>query len=98
MAETRARVTQSLPPAETGGAVDLRPDGALAPRERAATVWVSRLTGLVGAVALVVALVVWFARYGHYRFVLALFTVAMFCAIVHTYVMDEPQVNGEGHE
>lgn len=72
--------------------------GELDAPERAASVWVSRLTGIVGAVTLIAALVVWFARYGHYRFVLALFTVAMFCAILHTYVMDEPHLNGDGHE
>jgi uncharacterized membrane protein len=57
----------------------------------AARVWVSRLTGIVGAIMLVIALLEWFARHGHYRLVLALFIVAMFCAILHSYVFEDPQ-------
>jgi hypothetical protein len=59
------------------------------PEERAATVWVSRLTGIVGGVILLIALVEWFTRHGHYRLLLALLTVAMFCAILHSYVFED---------
>jgi hypothetical protein len=59
------------------------------PEERAATVWVSRLTGIVGGIMLLIALVEWFTRHGHYRLLLALLTVAMFCAILHSYVFED---------
>jgi uncharacterized membrane protein len=59
------------------------------PAERAATIWVSRLTGIVGAIMLVIALLEWFVRHGHLRLVLALLTVAMFCAILHSYVFED---------
>jgi hypothetical protein len=57
--------------------------------ERPATVWVSRITGIVGGIILLVALFEWFFRHGHFRLILALFTVAMFCAILHSYVFEE---------
>jgi 4-hydroxybenzoate polyprenyltransferase len=57
--------------------------------ERTASVWVSRLTGIVGLIILVIALLEWFFRHGHFRMILALFTVAMFCAILHSYVFEE---------
>jgi uncharacterized membrane protein len=65
--------------------------GSEFPDERTARVWVSRLTGVVGGVMLLLALFEWFARHGHYRLVLALFTVAMFCAILHSYVFEDSQ-------
>ena len=53
--------------------------------ERAATLWVSRLTKVVGGTCLLFALTLWLLRPEHYRTVLALLTVAMFAAIFHTY-------------
>jgi hypothetical protein len=64
-------------------------EGAELPVERAATIWVSRLTGIFGSIMLVVALLEWFVRHGHLRLVLALLTVAMFCAILHSYVFED---------
>ena len=62
------------------------------PAERAATIWVSRLTGIFGSIMLVIALLEWFVRHGHLRLVLALLTVAMFCAILHSYVFEDGSV------
>lgn len=59
--------------------------------ERSATVWVSRITGIVGTLTLLVALFVWLARPGHYRLVLAFLTIAMFCAILHSYMFENGQ-------
>jgi hypothetical protein len=56
--------------------------------ERAATVWVSRLTFALGVLTLIAALATWAGREGHYRFVLALLIVAMFAAILHSYTCD----------
>lgn len=59
--------------------------------DRLASVWVSRITGIVGGLCLLIALSYWFARPGHFRPVLILLTVAMFAAILHSYVFE----NGE---
>jgi len=67
--------------------VDLRavPQSA----ERSPTIWVSRITAVVGAVCLFGALFIWAARPGHYRLVLALLIVSMFAAILHSYVFED---------
>lgn len=56
--------------------------------ERLATVWVSRVTSVVGLICLALALVEWALRPNHYRLVLALLTVAMFAAILHSYTFE----------
>lgn len=60
--------------------------------ERRVTVWVNRLTGLIGAVFLLLALVAWFSRHGHYRLVLALLIVALFSSILHSYTFEDGEV------
>ncbi|MDQ2740732.1 MAG: hypothetical protein M3Z66_00260 [Chloroflexota bacterium] len=67
--------------------VDLRavPQSA----DRSPTIWVSRVTAIVGAICLFGALFIWAARPGHYRLVLALLIVAMFAAILHSYVFED---------
>ena len=57
-------------------------------QERLATIWVSRITGAVGGLCLLLALSVWLARPGHYRLVLAFLTIAMFAAILHSYTFE----------
>lgn len=57
--------------------------------ERLATIWTHRITGAAGAICLLVALGVWAGRPGHYRLVLALLTVAMFAAIIHSYTFED---------
>jgi predicted RND superfamily exporter protein len=61
---------------------------AEAAQQRIATVWVSRLTSIVGGICLVVALVLWLVRPEHYRLVLAFLVVAMFAAILHSYTFE----------
>jgi hypothetical protein len=78
------RLTEISTPHVEGG-----DPSAPATGERAASVWVSRLTGIVGLIILVIALLEWLFRHGHFRLILALFTVAMFCAILHSYVFEE---------
>jgi hypothetical protein len=56
--------------------------------DRLATIWVARITSIVGLLCLAFALAVWYVRPGHYRFVLALLTVAMFAAILHSYTFE----------
>lgn len=56
--------------------------------ERMAAVWVSRITSVAGIICLAIALSVWMVRPGHFRFVLALLTVAMFAAILHSYTFE----------
>lgn len=51
--------------------------------------WFRRITGIVGGVFLVLALVVWAARPYHYRPVLALMTIAMLAAILHSYAFED---------
>jgi uncharacterized membrane protein len=70
---------------------DLEAPPPLAP-ERAAAVWVSRLTSVLGLLCLAVALSVWAARPGHFRFVLAMLIIAMFAAVLHSYTFE----NGNG--
>lgn len=55
---------------------------------RAATIWVSRITGAVGVLFLILALIFWQARPGHYRLVLACLIVALFASILHAYTFD----------
>jgi len=57
--------------------------------ERSPTIWVSRITGVVGAVCLIGALSIWSYRPYHYRLVLALLIVSMFAAILHSYVFED---------
>jgi hypothetical protein len=56
--------------------------------EDIATLWVSRITGLVGGFFLILALAIWAGRQGHYRLVLAFLTIAMLCAILHSYTFE----------
>jgi heme A synthase len=63
----------------------------LAP-ERRVTLMVNRITGLIGAVFLLLALLTWFARSGHYRLVLALLLVALFASILHSYTFEDGEV------
>jgi uncharacterized membrane protein len=74
---------------DSDGKLEVEQVESVQPEERAATVWVSRLTGIVGGIMLLIALVEWFTRHGHYRLLLALLTVAMFCAILHSYVFED---------
>lgn len=74
----------TTPPQSTGAASVPEPQ----PPERIAAVWVSRLTGIVSAVFVVMALVVWAGRHGHYRLVLAFLVIAMFAAILHSYTFE----------
>lgn len=57
-------------------------------RDHMATMWVSRITGLVGGSCLFLALAIWLARPNHYRLVLVLLVVAMFAAILHSYTFE----------
>ncbi|MBV9282225.1 MAG: hypothetical protein JOZ41_19255 [Chloroflexi bacterium] len=56
--------------------------------EPTATVWVSRITSAIGGVCLIIALTLWLLRPDHYRPVLALLTIAMFAAILHSYTFE----------
>jgi uncharacterized membrane protein len=59
------------------------------PPDRTTTVWVSRLTGIVSAIFVILALLVWAGRQGHhYRLVLAFLVIAMFAAILHSYTFE----------
>jgi hypothetical protein len=60
----------------------------VATTERTATVWVSRITGAVGAMCLLLALALWLLHHGHYRAVLAFLIVAMFASILHSYTFE----------
>jgi heme A synthase len=60
--------------------------------ERRVTLWVNRLTGVVGAVFLLLALVAWLARHGHYRLVLAFLIVALFASILHSYTFEDGDI------
>jgi uncharacterized membrane protein YtjA (UPF0391 family) len=55
---------------------------------REATIWVSRITFVVGAVFLILALLAWLFRQHHYRLVLAFLIVALFASILHSYVVE----------
>lgn len=73
---------------------DLDTQGVSAPaaltiEDRIATIWVGRITRLVGAICLAFALIEWQFRQGHFRTVLALLTVAMFAAILHSYTFED---------
>jgi hypothetical protein len=65
------------------------PSTELEPRERRATIWVSRATSLIGAICLFLALLEWAGRPGHLRTVLALLVIAMFAAILHSYTFED---------
>lgn len=71
-------------PQSTGAASDAESHSP----EQMATVWVSRLTGIVSAVFVILALLVWAGRHGHYRLVLAFLVIAMFAAILHSYTFE----------
>ncbi len=71
--------------------VDLESSEELTP-ERRVTLWVNRLTGVVGAIFLLLALVAWLARHGHYRLVLAFLIVALFASILHSYTFEDGEV------
>ncbi len=77
-----------------GIAPDLDTQGVSAPtaltiEDRIATIWVGRITRIVGAICLVLAIIEWAFRQGHYRTVLALLTLAMFAAILHSYTFED---------
>lgn len=55
---------------------------------REATIWVSRITFIVGAIFLGLALLAWLFRQHHYRLVLAFLIVALFASILHSYVVE----------
>jgi hypothetical protein len=74
-------------PSSTVSLEPVSPDTDL--QHRPATVWVSRITSVVGAICLGLALLLWATRHGHYRPVLALLTVAMFAAILHSYTFED---------
>jgi hypothetical protein len=83
--------TTPLTPLKPEPLVEVEDDAAAAIEptvDRIATVWVSRITSIVGLLCLAFALSVWAVRPGHYRFVLALLTVAMFAAILHSYTFE----------
>lgn len=63
-------------------------DAAEAAQDRAVTIWVSRITSLVGGICLLLGLVLWLARPEHYRLVLVLLTIAMFATILHSYTFE----------
>jgi hypothetical protein len=67
------------------------PDLTVDQSDHLASVWVSRITGIGGGICLLIALSYWFARPGHYRPVLILLTVAMFAAILHSYVFENAE-------
>jgi hypothetical protein len=60
--------------------------------ERRVTLMVNRITGLVGAVFLLLALITWIARHGHYRLVLAFLVVALFASVLHSYTFEDGEV------
>lgn len=66
---------------------DVAPD-QVAAEGTPGSVWVSRLTGAVGAIFLLLALAAWLFRPGHYRLVLALLIVALFASIIHSYTFE----------
>jgi hypothetical protein len=57
-------------------------------QQRVETVWVSRITGILGAAFLIIALTFWTFRPGHLRLVLAFLVLAMFAAVLHSYTFD----------
>jgi hypothetical protein len=67
--------------------IEVVPDEAV-PEERTATVWVSRITFVVGAAFLMLALLAWLFRHGHNRLVLALLIVALVASILHSYTFE----------
>jgi hypothetical protein len=67
--------------------IEVVPDEAV-PEERPATIWVSRITFVVGAAFLVLALLAWLFRHGHNRLVLALLIVALVASILHSYTFE----------
>jgi len=73
-----------------GSAVEESPQEA---PERLATIWVGRITFIIGGAFLIMALVTWALRPGHYRILLAMLVIAMFCAILHSYTFE---TNGRG--
>lgn len=67
--------------------IEVVPNDAVV-EERTATVWVSRITFVVGAAFLVLALLAWLFRHGHNRLVLALLIVALVASILHSYTFE----------
>jgi hypothetical protein len=67
--------------------IDLQDDEAVQ-TEDTATMWASRITGAIGAIFVPPALIIWAARPGHYRLVLAFLIVAMLAAIIHSYTFE----------
>jgi hypothetical protein len=74
-------------PARIDQAEEIAP--ADAPRERRARIWVSRASGFLGALCLLLALLEWAIRPTHLRTVLALLVIAMFAAIIHSYMFED---------
>jgi len=57
-------------------------------QERLTTVWVSRVTSVVGGICLLCGLALWLVRPEHYRLVLVLLTIARFAAILNSYTFE----------
>lgn len=70
-------------------AATIKIDAAIVEETRAASLWVARITRIVGAACLLLALVEWAGRPGHLRTVLALLTIALFAAILHSYTFED---------
>ncbi|MGH2442183.1 MAG: hypothetical protein ACRDFX_03340 [Chloroflexota bacterium] len=58
-------------------------------RTSTATIWVSRVTSVLGLICLALALIEWAWRPGHLRTVLAFLIVAMFAAILRSYSFED---------
>ncbi len=65
------------------------PTAGMSTHDRMAAIWVGRITRVIGAICLALALIEWAFRQGHYRTVLALLTIAMFAAILHSYTFED---------
>ncbi len=88
LSEVHSAMLENTRPLED---ISIQPPGAVvvpqAP-ERVAAVWVSRVTGIISALFVLIALALWASRHGHYRLVLAFLVVAMFAAILHSYTFE----------
>lgn len=51
--------------------------------------WYRRITGIVSGVFVALAMLTWALRPYHYRPLLALFTIAMMAAILHSYAFED---------
>ena len=53
------------------------------------TLWVSRISRIIGGITLLAALFIWLFHQGHYRLVLVLLVIAMFASIIHAYTFED---------